>query len=159
MTLFARPYRFRFSDCDPAGIVFYPQYLVAFNGLVEEWFDAIGVGFRRLIVDRRVGIPTARLEADFRAVSHMGDEVQLVIHAVIVGHKSITLQLGCVGAEGESRMLARQILVTTSLKTHEAIEVPADIRESILRHRNAHAFVDRVGFVLGDRPPIIEVGE
>ena len=31
-----RERRIRFSDCDPAGIVFYPQYFVMFNGLVEE---------------------------------------------------------------------------------------------------------------------------
>ena len=29
----------RFSDCDPAGIVFFPQYLVMLNGAVEQWFD------------------------------------------------------------------------------------------------------------------------
>ena len=29
----------RFSDGDPAGIVFFPQYLVMLNGVVEEWFD------------------------------------------------------------------------------------------------------------------------
>jgi len=29
----------RFADCDPAGIVFFPQYLVMLNTLVEQWFD------------------------------------------------------------------------------------------------------------------------
>jgi 4-hydroxybenzoyl-CoA thioesterase len=35
---FARERIIRFSDCDPAGIVFYPQYFVMFNGLVEDWW-------------------------------------------------------------------------------------------------------------------------
>ena len=30
----------RFHHCDPAGIVFYPQYFVLFNELVEDWFNA-----------------------------------------------------------------------------------------------------------------------
>ena len=34
---FERERLVRFSDCDPAGIVFYPQYFVMFNGLVEDW--------------------------------------------------------------------------------------------------------------------------
>ena len=36
----------RFSHCDPAGIVFYPQYFIMFNGLVEDWFNqGLGVNY------------------------------------------------------------------------------------------------------------------
>jgi 4-hydroxybenzoyl-CoA thioesterase len=38
---FARPHRIHFSECDPAGIVFYPQYFVLFNDLVEAWVDSL----------------------------------------------------------------------------------------------------------------------
>ena len=31
---FERPRRIRFAHCDPAGIVFFPQYLVMLNNLV-----------------------------------------------------------------------------------------------------------------------------
>ena len=37
--VFEREALIRFSHCDPAGIVFFPQYLVMFNGLVEDWVD------------------------------------------------------------------------------------------------------------------------
>ncbi len=47
-----------------------------FNGLVEDWVtDGLGVGYQRLIGEQRVGLPTVRLEADFRAVSRFGDSV------------------------------------------------------------------------------------
>ena len=39
----------RFHHCDPAGIVFYPQYFVLMNELVEDWFD------------RRLCVPFAEL--------------------------------------------------------------------------------------------------
>lgn len=44
---FSRPHRIRFSECDPAGIVFYPQYFVLFNDLLEAWVDQLlpGTGF------------------------------------------------------------------------------------------------------------------
>ena len=58
---FAKERQMRFSDCDPAGIVFYPQYFIMFNALVEDWIDALDIGYRRLIVDRRVGLPTVHL--------------------------------------------------------------------------------------------------
>jgi len=35
---FDMPVRIRFAHCDPAGIVFFPQYLVLTNALVEDWF-------------------------------------------------------------------------------------------------------------------------
>ena len=130
---FKRERLIRFSDCDPAGIVFYPQYFVMFNGLVEDWVDeGLGIGFRRLVIERQTGLPTVRLEADFRAVSKMGDRVELALSVERLGSRSITLNSRCTGLEdGELRMQMRQVLVCTSLQTHQAIKVPADMREAI----------------------------
>ena len=46
-TSFELAHRIRFSECDPAGIVFYPQYFVMFNDLLEAWVDQLlpGTGF------------------------------------------------------------------------------------------------------------------
>ena len=131
--VFRRERLIRFSDCDPAGIVFYPQYFVMFNGLVEDWVDAMGIGYRHLIAEQRIGLPTVRLEADFRAVSRFGDPVTLVLAVERLGARSLTLALQCVAADGELRMQMRQVLVTTSLETHRAIDVPAALREAIRR--------------------------
>jgi 4-hydroxybenzoyl-CoA thioesterase len=131
-TAFRRPRQIRFTDCDPAGIVFYPQYFVMFNDLVEDWVDhELGIGYRKLIIDRRVGLPTVRLEADFRAVSHMGDAVTLSLAVERLGGRSVTLNLHCQGAEGAIRMHMRQVIVTTSLVTLHAIDIPSDLRAAI----------------------------
>jgi 4-hydroxybenzoyl-CoA thioesterase len=130
---FRRERLIRFSDCDPAGIVFYPQYFVMFNGLVEDWVNAMGIGYHRLIAEQRVGLPTVRIEADFRAVSRFGDKVSLVLAVERLGARSLTLALRCVDAEGEIRMQMRQVLVTTSLETHRAIDVPEALRAAILQ--------------------------
>jgi 4-hydroxybenzoyl-CoA thioesterase len=131
---FRRERQIRFSDCDPAGIVFYPQYFVMLNGLVEDWVDhELGIGYRSLIIERRIGLPTVRLEADFRAVSRMGDSVVLSLAVERLGGRSLTLNLRCEGAEGETRMALRQVLVTTSLATHGAIDIPPDLRDAIAR--------------------------
>jgi 4-hydroxybenzoyl-CoA thioesterase len=124
----------RFSDCDPAAIVFYPQYFVMLNALVEDWVtEALGIGYRHLVVERRIGMPTVRLEVDFQAVSRMGDKVALSLDVERLGRRSITLLLRCSGAEGEPRMSMRQVLVTTSLDTHASIDIPADLRAAIAR--------------------------
>jgi 4-hydroxybenzoyl-CoA thioesterase len=131
---FRVPRRIRFSDCDPAGIVFYPQYFVMFNGLLEDWVDGpLGIGFAELVSRRRIGLPTVRLEADFRAVSRFGDDVVLSLAVERLGGRSLTLALRCESAAGELRMAMRQVVVTTSLETHQAVDVPADLRAAIER--------------------------
>jgi 4-hydroxybenzoyl-CoA thioesterase len=135
VSAFQVPRRIRFSDCDPAGIVFYPQYFVMFNGLLEDWVDGpLGIGFADLVSRRRIGLPTVRLEADFRAVSRFGDDVLLSLGVERLGGRSLTLELRCTAAAGgELRMSVRQVIVTTSLETHQAIDVPEDLRAAIQR--------------------------
>ena len=131
---FRRERLIRFSDCDPAGIVFYPQYFVMFNGLVEDWIaEELGIGYRALVIERRIGLPTVRLEVDFTAVSKMGDKVELGLDVERLGSRSLTLALRCTGDGAEPRLAMRQVLVATSLDSHRAIEIPSDLRAAIVR--------------------------
>jgi 4-hydroxybenzoyl-CoA thioesterase len=132
---FQRPRLIRFSDCDPAGIVFYPQYFVMLNGLVEDWVnEGLGLSYHGLVAQRRIGLPTVKLEADFRAVSRMGDQVTLGLAVQRLGSRSMSLALRCFEpVSGELRMEVKQVLVTTSLETHRAVAVPDDMSAAILR--------------------------
>jgi 4-hydroxybenzoyl-CoA thioesterase len=138
---FSRARRIRFSDCDPAGIVFYPQYFVLFNDLLEEWIDSLSLGgFADYILRSRFGMPTVRLEADFKAVSRMGDDVILTLDVTGIGQRSFHLALNCTGAtDGLPRMSARQTLVTTSLDTHRSIPIPPKLREALMQFAPAAA--------------------
>lgn len=132
-TTFETRHRIRFSECDPAGIVFYPQYFVLFNDLVEAWIDsAVPMGYHGLIATRRVGMPTVHLEVDFKAISRMGDDVVLGLEVVRVGDKSYGLALSCKGVEGDVRMTVAQTIVTTSLQTHAAIPIPDELRRALI---------------------------
>ncbi|HSN31330.1 MAG TPA: thioesterase family protein [Ideonella sp.] len=134
MSEFRRERLIRFSDCDPAAIVFYPQYFVMFNALVEDWFDeALSIGWRDLVVERRIGLPTAHLEVDFERPSEMGERVALTLAVERLGRRSITLALACLGGGGDRRIALRQVLVTTSLVTHRSVDVPDDVRAAIVR--------------------------
>ena len=136
---FCRPRLIRFSDCDPAGIVFYPQYFVMLNGLVEDWVnEGLGLSYHGLVAQRRIGLPTVKLEVDFRAVSRMGDQVMLGLAVERLGSRSLTLQVRCFEpVSGEVRMQMQQVLVTTSLETHRAVAIPDDMRAAILRNAPA----------------------
>ena len=138
---FRRPRLIRFSDCDPAGIVFYPQYFVMLNGLVEDWVnEGLGLSYHGLVAERRIGLPTVKLEVDFRAVSRMGDQVTLGLAVERLGARSMTLAVRCFdAAAGEVRMQMKQVIVTTSLETHRAVAIPDDMRAAILRDAPALA--------------------
>ena len=86
--------RVRFQHCDPAGIVFYPQYFVLFHELIEDWFNCgLEVNYADLITFQRLGVPTVRLECDFVAPSKIGDTLQLRLAVRRVGTSSIALSL------------------------------------------------------------------
>ena len=118
----------RFAQCDPAGIVFYPQYLVLFQSLVEDWFNqALHYPYAQMLGPERTGLPIVHLACDFRAIARMGDAVQLELAVLRLGSRSLQLALRCVGDDGQVRALAHQALVFTSLDSHEAIRIPAAI--------------------------------
>ncbi len=131
---FERTTRIRFSQCDPAGIVFFPQYLVMVNSLLEDWFnEGLGISYADLIGQRGIGTPTVRLECDFKAVSRFGDEVVMGLEVKHLGRTSMILHIEC-RAGKEIRMAVRQVIVFTDLQTHLPIRVPDDVRQSIATH-------------------------
>jgi 4-hydroxybenzoyl-CoA thioesterase len=124
----------RFAHCDPAGIVFFPQYLVMLNTLHERWFtEALGVPYHDYIGQRRLGVPTVRLECDFTAVSRHGDALRQRLAVAKLGRSSIELAVEFVGA-GELRARFRQVLVCTSLETHKPHAIPDDLRGQMQRY-------------------------
>lgn len=131
---FVRPVPIRFAHCDPAGIIFFPQYLVLFNGLVEDWFnDGLQVPYADLIGVQRTGLPIVHLECDFRAITRMGETVNFELSVHKLGTRSLTLDMACHGADGELRVRAQKVLVFTDLDTHAAIAAPEQVRHAITR--------------------------
>ena len=129
--VFERDVLVRFSHCDPAGIVFFPQYLVMFNNHVEDWVtDGLGISYANLLGVRRVGLPTVSLQCDFKAISRMGDVVTYGVSVQRLGTRSLELALTCRCGD-ELRVQVRQTLVCTSLATHRAIVLPDDLRAAM----------------------------
>jgi len=122
----------RFADCDPAGIVFFPQYMVMLNTLVEEWFDeGLQIPYASLIGARRIGLPTVRLEVDFTAISRHGDVLIQRVGVQTLGRSSLGLRHEFLSGS-ELRLRARQVLVCTSLLTHKPQALPDDVRSALL---------------------------
>ena len=128
---FERQQRVRFAHCDPAGIIFFPQYCVMLNELVEDWFDrGLRIPYAGFIAERKLGLPTVRLECEFTAVSRMGDVLTQKLSVRRAGRSSLTLDIEfrCLD---ELRLQATQVLVCTSLQTHRSQPLPDDVRDAV----------------------------
>ena len=87
---YTRIMQVEFNHCDPAGIVFYPRYFEMTNSLVENFFaDVIGHSYAAMM-DAGQGVPTARLEVNFKAPSRLGDKLHWMLHVARVGGSSVT---------------------------------------------------------------------
>ena len=125
----------RFGHCDPAGIVFFPRYFELLNGVVEDWWEHIGLPWTSLISERRVGMPTAQLDTAFVAPSRLGETLRFELRVARLGASSLHLDHRVVGERGDERVRFAQCLVATSLDTHRPIPWPADLREAIHRFK------------------------
>ncbi|PFH09045.1 4-hydroxybenzoyl-CoA thioesterase [Collimonas sp. PA-H2] len=116
----------RFHHCDPAGIVFYPQYFVLFHELIEDWFnDGLNISYSEMIAIHRKGIPTVRLECDFLAPSRLGDVLTMQLNVARLGESSLRVKLSA-SHLGKKRIAATQTVVLISLETMRPMPLPED---------------------------------
>jgi 4-hydroxybenzoyl-CoA thioesterase len=125
---FATEKLIRFHHCDPAGIVFYPQYFVLFNELVEDWFDqGLGVDFARLHGEKRLGVPMRRLECEFLSPSRIGEKLRFSLAVKQLGGTSMSVAIEA-SAGGAVRVRAVCVLVWMSLDTHRPVAIDEAMR-------------------------------
>ena len=98
-----------FGDCDPAGIVFYPNYFRFFDAATARLF-ALALGERKPAWTRRfgiVGIPMVKTDAEFLRPSRYGDSVEIATRIERFGRTSFDVrhelrnggELGVIGRE------------------------------------------------------------
>jgi 4-hydroxybenzoyl-CoA thioesterase len=121
----------RFHHCDPAGIIFYPQYFVLFHELLEDWFNTgLGLNYAHFVRAQGLGLPTVQVQCEFLAPVSMGQILRLELTVERLGASSITLALrGSAG--GRDVVRATQIVVHTSLAQMRAVPIPDELRAAI----------------------------
>jgi len=121
----------RFHHCDPAGIVFYPEYLVIIDELMEDWFtEGMHTSFADLHARERIGVPAARIEVDFLSPSSIGDVLCLRLFVTRIGTKSFTLMVEA--SVGDTvRLRAVQVRVVASLDGLRSIPIPDSLRANL----------------------------
>jgi 4-hydroxybenzoyl-CoA thioesterase len=125
----------RFSECDPAGIVFFPRFLEMMNDLTEDWFEqGLGIPFDELHFVRRHGVPLVHTRVEFVKACRMGERLVLELQVETLGRSSIVLRVrGLV--RGEERLRLRHKLAMVSMEGGRlrATPIPDDYRERMAR--------------------------
>ncbi|MGB3177723.1 MAG: thioesterase family protein [Albidovulum sp.] len=130
--------KFRHGQCDPAGIVYTPNFFDVFNRAIEEWFDdALRIPYQDVIGRRRIGLGYVAASATFFAPFMMGDEAEVFVAVDKFGIKSYTLTVHLVKDQREA-VRGTLTTVTTNLDTHQSTKIPDDILEALLTYAEAY---------------------
>jgi 4-hydroxybenzoyl-CoA thioesterase len=122
----------RFAHCDPAGIIFYPQYLMLAHEVKEDWLrEGLGYPLEQSLFTDRKGLPVVRLEVDFSAPSRLGEELLFQLEVVKVGRTSVDTLYSVFCGE-TLRCRIRSVDVRTDLETGEPVEWEPELREKLL---------------------------
>jgi 4-hydroxybenzoyl-CoA thioesterase len=120
----------QFSHCDPAGIVFYPQFFYILSESKEDFLMHIGHPQHHYINKLRTGWPMVRLETDFKRPSRYGDQIDVDIEVFKLGNSSLGLEYTIRGDDGE-RLVAKSVIVLTNLDTGKPQPIPDDLRAAL----------------------------
>ena len=103
------------------------------NDLVEDWFAAeIGVSFRDLHADRKLGMPTVHLEITYLKPCELGEEVVMSLCLNKIGRSSVHASIVS-AVSHEKRFQAELVMVCADLKSRKSVELPTDIRGAMQR--------------------------
>lgn len=121
----------RFSHCDPAGYVFFPRFFEMLQAVCEDWFtDRLGENFSEMIIQHRIGQPTAYTECQFIKPVVLGENLDLAIILDKFGTSSLHLRfIGTV--DGEVHLVARSVQVVISLKDGRPVPIPDELRQRL----------------------------
>ena len=138
MALFSTRQTIRFSDCDPAGIVYYPNYFNMAQALVEDWFSqSLSIPYAELLNVRKIALPTVHLTVDFNRPSRLGEVLTWTLQVEGLGRSSIRLKLVAT-ADTVERLTIQQVLVTID-SAGKSVAIPPELRVKVAHYQTAAA--------------------
>ena len=126
----------RFHHCDPAGIVFYPQFFVLLHEVQEDFFAHIGFPEHALIA-AGTGLPIVDLKTEFLGMCRNADVLDMTLELTKVGGSSIGMQYeihgapSAAGKHGTPRLRAHGVVVYSQVPHGKALRIPDDLRAAL----------------------------
>ena len=128
--------RVRFQHCDPAGIVFYPQFYVLLHEVQEDFLAHIGFAEHGLIASG-IGLPIVDMKTEFLGMCRHGDVLNLSLTLTRIGNASVGMHyeihaLAQSGLESEAiKLRADSVVVHSTVPHGKAVRIPDDLRTAL----------------------------
>jgi 4-hydroxybenzoyl-CoA thioesterase len=127
----------RFHHCDPAGIVFYPQYFYLLHETQEDFLAHIGHP-EHLLIASGVGVPIVDLKTEFLGMCRYGDEIDISLGLTRIGNASIGMRYeinSCSRPADKGQMpklIAKTVVVCSEIPHGKVLPIPDALRAALL---------------------------
>lgn len=127
----------RFHHCDPAGIVFYPQFFYLLHEVQEDFLAHIGFPEHTLIAGG-TGVPIVDLKTEFLGMCRNGDPLTMTLELTRVGNSSMGMQYeihGAAPAPGTTktiRLRAHGVVVYSQVPNGKPVRIPDNMRIALM---------------------------
>jgi len=126
----------RFHHCDPAGIVFYPQFFYLLHEVQEDFLNHIGFP-EHVLIAGGAGVPIVDLKTEFLGMCRHGDQLTMTLELTKVGNASVGMHYEIHGeptARGGSslRVRAHGVVVYSEVPHGKPVPIPDGLRNALL---------------------------
>jgi 4-hydroxybenzoyl-CoA thioesterase len=132
----------RFHHCDPAGIVFYPQFFYLLHEVQEDFLAHIGYPEHELIAGG-TGVPIVDMKTQFLGMCRNGELLTLTLELTRIGGASIGMHYeihGSAQAPGGAsaiKLRADGVVVYSQVPHGKAMAIPGGLRQALLPYLRA----------------------
>ncbi len=134
--IFTTERQIRFHHCDPAGIVFYPQFFYLLHEAKEDFLAHIGFPQHEMIKSG-FGTPIVDIKTRFLGMCRYGDDIAISVTISKIGNSSLGMdyELRAAGqtrgTAGVLKLQACSVLVYSGLADGKPLRIPEDFRAAL----------------------------
>ncbi|SFU79074.1 4-hydroxybenzoyl-CoA thioesterase [Polaromonas sp. YR568] len=127
----------RFHHCDPAGIVFYPQFFYLLHEVQEDFLAHIGFP-EHILIAGGTGVPIVDLKTEFLGMCRNGDPLTMTLELTRIGNSSMGMLYeihGAAPAPGSTstiRLRAHGVVVYSQVPNGKPVRIPDDMRSALM---------------------------
>lgn len=126
----------RFDDVDFARFVYFPRFFAWSHDTFEDFFaQEVKLPYAEMVVEKKVGWPLVRSEADFKSPLRFGDPVRIEMAFERIGNRSVTVRHQIYrGEAAEPSAIVTLTHACIDIEKLGAVQIPRELEEHFRKH-------------------------
>jgi 4-hydroxybenzoyl-CoA thioesterase len=128
---FSTKFTARFSDVDPAGIIYFARLIDFFHRALEVYFEEhLKISYADMVQRDKIGVPVVRVEGDFTVPVAFGESFTVQVTPKKLGRSSLAMEYTVFKQDTQC---AKFVIthVTTDLTQFKPVPIPDAIRRAM----------------------------